>query len=349
MMHKHSLDSQLNQAPKKTVSVVGARGYSGTELVRLLLDHPFVDLTKCFATNAFKVSDLTWSKKASEVEGLPESELLNKLTDVVFLATPAEISAKYAPEIAKQGRIVIDLSGAFRLSAAESQTWYGLNPFEKISRDQIDYGLNPFCGPFKKNTQIISNPGCYASAVSLALIPLLKHGVIETENIMIDAKSGTTGAGKKALEHLMFSEVEGDCLPYRVGSHQHLPEIQQACSQYGNATIDPHFVTSLLPVARGIVATICARTKSTDLGKVMEAYNKEFASYPLVHHGEDVGRLAKLTQVVGTPFTNISYVLTGNKLFVFTAIDNLLKGAASQAIENLNRALDLPAELSLNR
>lgn len=320
---------------------MGARGYSGLELVRLLRRHPAVELKHAYATREF---DLTEDLPGiTGVETQSEEHVLATPAEVVFLATPAEVSARLAPELLTRGRRVIDLSGAFRLRRFDMSSWYGFR-----TDLPADYGLNPFCGPLQPGTRLIANPGCYATAVSLALIPLLKHGIVDPQNIVIDAKSGTTGAGRKAGESLLFSEVEGECLPYRVGKHQHLPEIREAVAGFAGAEIDPHFVTHLLPVRRGITAGIYATATVSTLTEVARAFEAEYANYPLVRHGEKIASLARLGSVVHSPYTHVSYTLTENKLFVFAVLDNLMKGAASQAVENLNRLLDLPPSYALH-
>jgi N-acetyl-gamma-glutamyl-phosphate reductase len=283
------------------------------------------------------------------IKCLPDDQLESNLTDVVFLATPAEVSLRLAPKIVEAGKKVVDLSGAFRLKKSDIHKWYGFTNTEPALLNEAEYGLAPFCGPSKSQSRLIANPGCYASAVSLALIPLLKHNLIDASHIAIDAKSGTTGAGRKASESLLFSEVDGDCLPYRVGHHQHFPEIQETVAKFSGAQINPHFVTNLLPCKRGIIATIMATSKTADVSAIEKAFNTEYAQYPLVRHGQNVAQLAKLSGVVNTPFTHISYTLTENKLYVFSVLDNLLKGAASQAVENFNRLLDLPLTFSLTK
>ena len=306
---------------------MGARGYAGLELARLLLNHSQVRLTHCFTTSAFSLCDELFHPQAKAVSCLTEDKLWDNLTDYVFLATPTEVSQVLAPRIMEQGKTVIDLSGAFRLTA--------------------EYGLTPFCGPRHPATLLIANPGCYATAIIMALIPLLKHDLIESEGLVIDAKSGTTGAGRKANEAQLFAEVDGECLPYKVGEHQHLPEIQAATKNFSGHTIDPHFVTHLLPVKRGISAAIFATAKTAESAEIARAYDQEYGTYPLLRHGCDATQLTRLRHVVGTPFTHLSYTLKGEKLYVFSTLDNLLKGAASQAVENLNRCLDLKTSFSL--
>lgn len=323
--------NKYSKAQPVSVAVVGARGYAGLELAKLLLNHPFAKLETVFATREFSLSNELLLKKAESVKCLTDSEIMTHLADVVFLCTPTEVSAELAPKIVQAGKTVIDLSGAHR---------YGGEPAE--------YGLSPYCGPKKSNTKLIANPGCYATAVELALIPLLRHGLIDPDTLAIDAKSGTTGAGRKAQEGQLFAEVDGECLPYRVGQHQHLPEICSAVKAFTGVEIDPHFVTHLLPTKRGIECAIFATAKTDKLADIEKAYQAEYGGYPLVKHGPKYDRLARLSLVVGTPNTHISYQLVGRKLYVFSVLDNLLKGAASQAIENFNRWLDLPVTETLH-
>ncbi len=274
---------------------------------------------------------------------------MTNLSDVIFLATPAEVSLDLAPKILSQGKMVIDLSGAFRLKMNDYKKWYGFEHSEKTLLQKADYGLAPFAGP--SSAKLISNPGCYATAISMALIPLLKHNIIIEDGIVIDAKSGTSGAGKKAAENLLFTEVDGECLPYKVGRHQHLPEIQEAVKAFSGKELDAHFTTSLLPVRRGIIAGIYAKLSKGMTAKDVEAaLTKAYAEYPLVAFSaveRDPG-LLQLKKVVGTPMTHISYAVEGQKLYLFSCIDNLLKGAASQAVENFNRITDQPLWMGLS-
>jgi N-acetyl-gamma-glutamyl-phosphate reductase len=361
-MHNYEFQKQpsLNSsgasstAPVAPVAIVGARGYAGLELSRILLKHPAVRLTKCFAgESAFSLGDSLPEASAQSVQVLPTSEITKHLSGIqfVFLATPAEASVELASKIlnASSDVCVIDLSGAFRLNAEQTKKWYGIceNPYLA----QAQYGLVPWCGPVTKGTRLISNPGCYATAALMAIIPLIKAGVIDPRTLVIDAKSGATGAGRKASENLLFCEVEGECLPYRVGKHQHLPEIIRYVQAFAGAEIDPVFATHLLPVRRGILASIYARTtKILSNDDVAAIYNEAYSRYPLVRHGlaTDQNRaLLSLKRVAGSARTELRYLVEGDKLHVFSLIDNLLKGAASQAVENLNRVLDLPVTTGL--
>jgi N-acetyl-gamma-glutamyl-phosphate reductase len=349
--HKPTINSEI-ASPVKT-GVVGARGYSGIELSKLLLGHPAATLAAVSATDtAFSLSELVADPRAERVATVPIQQLatLARAGDLqtIFLATPTEVSAELAPELVEAGADVIDLSGAFRLNRNEYKKWYGFEHPKPEWLDRAEYGLVPFVGPAKsvKAPRLIANPGCYATAVLLAIKPLIAAGIVEPASLVIDAKSGASGAGRKASENLLFCEVEGDCLPYKVAAHQHLPEI----ARYAGLAEEPFFSTHLLPVNRGITAGIYARLRGgAELADVARAYDAAFGSYPLVRHGQASKHKALLSmkRVAGTAFSQIAYETEGTKLFVFASIDNLLKGAASQAVENFNRLRDLPVATGL--
>lgn len=343
------------------VGIVGARGYSGLELARILLQHPVARLKACFATDSkWSLSDYLPENAAAEVpvESTVSLDRLAPSFKTVFLATPAEVSAELAPGLLAKGVNVIDLSGAYRLNASLSEKWYKLKHDQSLL-SRAEYGLVPWSGALSSGTsaRLISNPGCYATAVLMAAIPLVKEGVIETSSLVIDAKSGTSGAGRKAVENFLFTEVDGECLPYRVGKHQHLPEICEYTERFAGAKIDPHFTTSLLATRRGIIAGLYARltpaiaqkSPAERLAAVESAFAKHYSGYPLVKVGavEHPGLLS-LKRVVGSARTHISFAIEdGNKLYAFSTIDNLLKGAASQAVENFNRLADAPVTTGL--
>lgn len=361
MQYMHTKVTSYSNNSRPTCAVVGARGYTGLETIRLLLSHPEVSLTHCYATSAFEISSLFPYKDEKEflnIQCLPQSEILNHKVDIVFLATPAEASLELAPKLIAQGSQVIDLSGAFRLKSGITNKdiypkWYKFSHSETESLEKAEFGLLPWAGAKKNNgINLISNPGCYATSIMMALIPLLKEEVIDEKSIVIDAKSGTTGAGKKAAENLLYSEVDGECLPYRIGQHQHFPEIQEYVKQYSGKNIDPHFSTSLLATRRGIISSLFLTLNENKTEQdVQAAFSKHYANYPFVKVSsfKKGSELASLKKVVGTNNVHLSYVADGNKLYVFSVIDNLVKGAAGQAVENMNRLLDYPIDMGLNR
>jgi N-acetyl-gamma-glutamyl-phosphate reductase len=350
-MHKNESKNLTPKTHQKlpTVAVVGARGYSGLELVRILLNHSGIDLKYCFATEAFSLKNYFSNPKIDSVECYAQTEIFNYPADIVFLATPAEVSMKLAPKLIENKSLVIDVSGAFRLKNNSYETWYGFEHEQKELLASATYGLNPWASPMAKNS-LIANPGCYATSVLMALIPLLKENVIDTTSIVVDAKSGTTGGGKKAAENLLYSEVDGECLPYKIGKHQHYPEIQEYVSKFSGKNIDFHFSTSLLAARRGIISSIFAKLNKGVTEKDIEnVFAKHYVNQPMVKFGslKNNPQLASLKKVVGTNNTFISYTIDNNKLYVFSVIDNLVKGAAGQAIENMNKNLDYPVDQGL--
>ena len=321
-MHKNAL-SQIR------VAVVGGSGYGGSELLRLLKKHPQVGVLASF--NSQSVSTL----RPNEY-------------DVVFLATPAEVSVELAPSLLAAGSKLIDLSGAFRLTAEDYPRWYGMHAPVNSLLSSAHYGLVPWAKP-AEGTMLVSNPGCYASAVLMGLLPLLSAQLIDPATLVIDAKSGTTGAGKKAVESQLFSEVADECLPYKVGCHQHLPEIQRYAEVFAKTTVDPFFTTSLLPLRRGIIAGLYARLADGKTASQVETAFREFyLGYPLVKVAAGVPRdMVSLKNVAGTAMTHISFQVVGDKLYLFSCLDNLLKGAASQAVENFNLLHHWPVTMGL--
>lgn len=341
---------KVKRNSKIKAAVVGARGYAGLELVRHLLRHPFAQVTEAYASKAFSLSREIENCGPETVNVRGEDAVLSSEAEILFLATPAEVSLKLVPDLLQQNKKVIDLSGAFRLRDHQIEDWYG---FESPSREllsQAHYGLVPFADPCPQGS-FVSNPGCYATAVEMALIPLLKKKLIDPDQIVIDAKSGTSGAGRKAQEALLFTEVAGDCRPYRIGQHQHQPEIIEALRLFsGTQVTDLFFSTHLLPVNHGILASIYLRPRAgVKLADVNAAYDEAFAGYDLAKWGglQERPELVSLPRAVNTPETRIAFELRDGKLFVFSCLDNRLKGAATQAIENLNRWMDWPVNSGL--
>ena len=382
----HNYESQTpTSAARVSAGIVGARGYSGMELVRLLARHPNVDLVACFGSdasakgasaNVFSAADellLPFGVSAPVSLPISQRNTLARKLDVVFLATPAEVSLELAPAFLAEGTHVIDISGAYRLDAGAYPEWYGFAHTDAVNLPRAHYGLVPFAETFTPNEKgaiLVANPGCFVTAAVMALIPLIREKVILPDSIVIDAKSGTTGAGKKAAESILFSEVDGDCTPYKIGKHQHYPEILSALRRFAGTdeSVMPFFSTSLLSVRTGIIASIYARLPKgkTELD-VADAYRRAYGNYPLArfaHATEARARnLLSLRKTSGTPYVNLVYQVvqddvvpenvsappgTGpSKLYLHAVIDNLMKGAASQAVENLNRILNLPVSTGL--
>ena len=333
------------------VGVVGAQGYSGRELGKLLLKHPFVQLHTVFSRDEnWKISDELPGCDLSHVNHCATEDLLSMVNalDLICLATPADISLELVPQLMAQPLNIIDLSGAFRLDAETFQQWYQLPHTAAELLAQGNYGLQPWQKNVKKLT---ANPGCYATCALMALLPLLKADLITTDNIIIDAKSAVSGAGRSAKKELLFCETANNFYPYKIGSHQHIPEIKNYLKFFGDQSTNLTMTTQVLPIERGISMSIYASLKSSSSELIKKAYQNAYQNYPLVKYqciNEKYSQsLLSLKIVAGTACTFISFYIEDSKIIIFALIDNLLKGAASQVIENINCLLNLPNETAL--
>lgn len=353
-------------ATQMKVGVVGGNGYVGQELLRLIAQHPVLELAALFARKSEPNDDVPIEQdpmKKAHTYSLDDFAKKVEHLDVIFMATPADLSMTLIAKIDITQKIVIDLSGAFRLSAEEFAKWYAMEHQATQVLNQFHYGLVPW-GQEKTQPHhhLISNPGCYATCALLSLLPLLKNKIIAPENIFIDAKSGVSGAGKKLAENKMFCEIAAGFHPYKILQHQHIPEINKTILELTEQTCDVVLVTHLLPVIRGLSLSIYANASkrlSSDEEveeKIHIAYQQYYQDYPLakIHHikceAENVNNyLLNIKNVVGTPNIHIGYSVRDRKVFVSSCLDNLLKGAASQAIENINVILKLPVTTGLTQ
>jgi N-acetyl-gamma-glutamyl-phosphate reductase len=302
------------------VAVAGASGYAGGELVRLLRRHPGAEITAALSSESFSL------------EALCQSE-----ADVVFLATPNEVSARVTPRLLDAGLRVIDLSGSFRLTdAGLYSSWYGFEHPQPDLLGEAVYGLPEWCNGELSTARLVANPGCYPTSAILAIRPMIWI-IDRTQPVIIDAASGVSGAGKKADLAYSFTELFGNVKAYGVGHHRHDPEIRQALHLGQRTTLV--FVPHLLPVDRGIYSTIhLAFTQPVTADEIRQRFHEAYAAAPFVRVLEP-GQVPQLRDVVHTPYAEIGFTLLqgGRRAVVFSVIDNLLKGAASQAIQNFNR------------
>ncbi len=338
----------------RSVGIVGASGYSGGVAARLVAGHPRLRL-------AFATSDARSGQSVGESLGLAsdlrfaknsEALDLGKGVDAILLATPAEVSSELGPALASPGRTVIDLSGAFRLaSPGDYPAHYGFeHPFpERLGKTH--YGLPELFGAPSEGT-LVANPGCYPTAALLALAPLVRAGIVESAGIIVDAKSGTTGAGRQSKEEHSFAEVAENLRAYRLLSHQHEPEIGQKLGGHPAApALRVTFTAHLLPVRRGLLATCYARPRpGVPPEAFVECLRSAYAGCPfvLLSSPEQV----TLASVVGTNMARVGVRARSDVAVVVSAIDNLLKGASGQALQNLNLAfgfLETEGLLGLHR
>jgi N-acetyl-gamma-glutamyl-phosphate reductase len=334
------------------VAIIGVSGYSGVELTKLLDAHPAFELVAAVADRWQGRSlgaQLPLSGDAAHVVVQPMTDAVGAVQGaaVVMLATPAEVSARVVPELIARGIRVVDLSGAFRLALPEDYPrWYGFaHPAPDLLRE-ARFGLPevPAAGggaPNLRRARIVANPGCYATAAIVALAPLLAAGAIEP-HVFVDGKSGVTGAGRKAEERLMFAEVAENVSPYRVGTHQHAPEIELALSRVARREVRVTFVPHLLPVRRGLICTAYARLAEGAPAELQPLMDRFYA-----HHGQvEVlpPEQVTLSRVVGTTRCAVGARGDAERRSVVSigALDNLLKGAASQAVQNLCEMVGVP-------
>jgi N-acetyl-gamma-glutamyl-phosphate reductase, common form len=255
------------------VGVAGVTGYSGEEAIKILLNHAGVTITEVSAFSAVAEKEVPLSVLAPAYKGRldilckkTDPDAMAKNVDLVFLGLPHKISMDVAPVFLKAGKRVIDLSADYRLDAAVYEKYYGTPHKDKANLSVAVYGLPELNREKIKAAKLIANPGCYPTSVILGIAPMLKEGAINTADIIVDSKSGTTGAGKKADQSLLFSEINENLKAYKVNDHQHMPEINRVLSGVAGKEIGIVFTPHLIPMSRGIFSTIYMKlTKSLSL------------------------------------------------------------------------------------
>lgn len=341
------------------VAVVGASGYTGQELLRLLAMHPRVELVSVTSRQeAGRSLTDVYPRLAGApgVEGLtftrPDAEDVAEAGAVVaFLALPHGVASDYAGELLERGVRVIDLSADFRLrSAAVYEEFYGTHPAPDLLEKAV-YGLPEFYAEEIASAELVASPGCYPTSILVPLAPLLREGVIESSGIAVASLSGASGAGRKADTSLLFAEVNESLRAYGAPKHRHLGEIEQELSLAADRDVKLTFVPHLMPVTAGIATTVfCEPTDAPDpvSVRVAAAYGKHYVNRPFVRVlGE--GKFAETRHVVGTNFIDVGWVVDerANRLVLSSAEDNLGKGAASQAVQSFNLMNGLPEDRGL--
>lgn len=327
--------------------VVGATGYAGAELVRLLTGHPQAELAAISSVSftGQALSDIypAYYHICDLVCGTQE-EVVEK-SDVVFAALPHGLSQELAKTCYDAGKVFIDLGADFRLENEDDyKEWYGGTYLYKELHEQAVYALPELFREQIRGKKIIANPGCYTTAVPLALAPALRKGYIATEGIIADCKSGVTGAGRKLTQNTHYPELNEGFSAYKVAAHRHTPEMEQSLSHVaGGAPVRLTFVPHLLPVNRGILATCYAKLqKEVSLQEIRQAYEEQYEGETFIRLLPE-GRVADIKNVRYSNYCDISLHLDPrtNTFIAISAIDNMVKGAAGQAIQNMNLAFGL--------
>lgn len=333
---------------KLKTAVLGATGYSGLELTRILVRHPHVEKPVLLkrSENHGSAADLAdvfpglTGNGGYPLQALSWAELKGQGVELLFLATPHEVSRALVPESIAQGLRVIDLSGAWRLKQDEHRAIYGFEDADARQADELTkkavYGLPELNADCVRNAVLVANPGCYATSVILALAPLLKAGVVDRgRGIISDSKSGVSGAGKEPTAKTHFVSVADNVSAYSVFNHRHVGEIVE---QLGLETHELTFTPHLLPIPRGILSTIYLRLNRAISAAELESLFRSFYSG---RHWVRVFQTPKLPQVqfsLNTNYCDLGFCLAedGRRLVMVSCIDNLLKGAAGQAVQNMN-------------
>lgn len=323
------------------VGIIGATGYAGVELVRLLLRHPQVEIAAVSSVSFEGQALADVYPNLNEVTSLvctSADEVIEK-SDVIFAALPHGLSQDTAASCAKQHKKFIDLGADFRLDDPEEYAkWYGCEAKYPELHEQAVYGLCELFREQIKQTSIIGNPGCYPTSVALGLAPALRQGLVSPIGIVVDSKSGTTGAGRKPTQTTHFSDCNEAFSAYKVAAHRHTPEIEQTLSKLAGQTATITFVPHLLPVNRGILSTIYAHlNEGVTAEQVCEAYEQAYAHEHFVRVMAP-GKAVNISHVRCSNYCDIQlYVDEHTGLLVVTSvIDNMVKGAAGQAIQNMN-------------
>lgn len=327
-------------------AVVGATGYAGFELTRLLLRHPKCAPPLLLSRNGEADAQVRLDEVYPHVSGnggyplVPFSWETLANVDLLFMATPHEVSREWIPEAIARGLRVVDLSGAWRLQRPEHREVYAFNDSDAAGAAKLTemavYGLPELRRDAVKSAQLVANPGCYATSIILPLAPLVQAGVLDEEyGVICDAKSGVSGAGKQPTSKTHFVEVTDNLSAYGVFAHRHNGEILEQLGLEGpQLTFTPH----LLPIARGILSTIYVRlSKRSEASEIEKIYREFFAESPWVR----VFQSPKLPQIqysVRTNYCDIGFCLApdGQRLVIVSCLDNLMKGAAGQAVQNMN-------------
>lgn len=322
------------------VGIVGGSGYGAVELIRLLQHHPNVTIKYIFshskADEPIKdtfphLTHLTHHYEALDTETVD--------CDVMLFATPSNVSKHVAPDLVKKNIKVIDLSGDFRLTNRDVyQQFYGEAAATQQQLNDANYSIAEWSEIDQTNTQLVANPGCFPTATLLALHPLIDQKLIQQDSIIIDAKTGVSGAGRSLAQHVHYAEMNENLSAYAIGKHKHKPEIEQYVSHLANEDIKVVFTPHLVPMTRGILSTIYVKlnkqTTSEDLHATFKQY---YDSKPFVRI-RDLGNYPKTKEVYGSNYCDIGMYVDeeSQTAVIVSVIDNLVKGASGQAIQNLN-------------
>ncbi|TMW72495.1 N-acetyl-gamma-glutamyl-phosphate reductase [Alteribacter natronophilus] len=324
-------------------AVVGGTGYGAIELIRIIQQHPCIELVSVISKSqsGIPVEDVFphLSEIVSYTMDVYDIQKIQKEADVVLFAAPSGVSKDLIPRCIEAGLLCVDLSGDFRLEGKEvNRRWYNQEPPPEHAASQAAYGLTELYKDEICESRIIANPGCYPTAALLGTVPVIKNGWADPSSIVIDGKSGLSGAGRGLSLNAHYSEANENVKAYKVGKHQHIPEIEQVLSREHGKDVTVSFTTHLVPMTRGLMCTVSlVLQEAVSTSQVINYYRSFYSEDPFVRV-MDEGCFPSTKNVYGTNFCDIGLYAderTG-RLTIVSAIDNLGKGAAGQAIQNIN-------------
>ncbi|GCL42300.1 N-acetyl-gamma-glutamyl-phosphate reductase [Anabaena sp. FACHB-1250] len=337
------------------VGIVGASGYGGVQLVRLLMDHPEVELVYLGGESSAGKSFADLYPHFGNIVELPieavEPDIIASRCQVVFLSLPNGLACQIAPKLIEKGSKVLDLSADYRFSDLKTYTtWYGTERSDRTTAATAVYGLPELYRSRIADANLVGCPGCYPTASLLALSPLLKQGLIVPETAIIDAKSGTSGGGRQAKVNLLLAEADNSLGAYNVARHRHTPEIEQICSELAGHEVKIQFTPHLIPMVRGILATVYATMRDPGLVRddLITIYNAFYRNSPWVKICNS-GTYPQTKWACGSNscYIGIEVDRRTGRVIVMSAIDNLIKGQAGQAIQCMNLMLGWDETLGL--
>ena len=335
------------------IGIIGATGYAGVELLRIALRHPDVRIA-ALSSVSFEgkaISEVYPNLKDICDDVLVDEDTVIQKSDVVFASLPHGLCEPLARKCVEKGALFIDLGADFRLTdEADYNEWYGLDYNDPELHSMAAYCIPELHRDTLKGVKIIGNPGCYPTSIGLALAPALKNGLIEPDSIIIDSKSGVTGAGRGLSQTTHYPDCNEAFSPYKVAVQRHTPEIEQTLSRLAEQKLHVTFVPHLLPLNRGIVSTIYTKLRQpSDFDSILAAYKAFYQDEPFIRV-LDKGAIVNLKNVRMSNYCDISLHLDTrtNRLIVVSAIDNMVKGAAGQAIQNMNIACGLDETAGLD-
>lgn len=327
-------------------SVLGGSGYSGIELLKILSGHPRVRIDKVFANNSAGKAlheVYPWFRNRLNLRFESFAPQSVSASDVVFVALPSGEAMNLVPELLRLGKKVVDFGGDFRLKDISLyETFYKRTHTAADAVTQAVYGLPEWNKSKIQSASLIANPGCYPTSVILPLAPLLKDGLIGTTGITASSLSGVSGAGRSSSTDLSFVEVNETVKAYKVGVHQHIPEIRTTLEELTGSSVSVTFVPHLIPITRGIYSSIYAEMSHTlSVADVVQSYQRYYSSAPFVRVSDTA--IPEIKDVLYSNYVDIGFRLypENNQIMVFAVIDNLVKGAAGQAVQNMNLLFDL--------